>query len=308
MRPLFRASSAVGGAALVLGLWAGGAPAFEPGAHVPYMAGVAGGVPIGVLPPPSFYVSSLTGYSQGTAHADIEPRRPPGLAVFTEGLTLLWVPDLKILGATYGVYAVQTLAVKTLSHIPPHDRASTETGLVNTVISPLNLAWKLPSDFYVSGRFNVQLQDGQYSRSNTLNIANNFWTFEPNVGVSYLKGGLDLSLHLVYDISTENTNTRALGSVDHKYQSGNVFTGEYSATYAIGNWRWGLTGYGVAQTNDDSAGGRTLKHTSLTRTGLGPIAEFNNKWVGINLYYTRDVAWSRAFGGDNFFFKVTVKF
>lgn len=68
------------------------------------------------------------------------------------------------------------------------------------------------------------------------------------------------------------------------------------------------TGYGVAQTNDDSARGHLLRETEASRVGMGPIVEYNNKWVGINLYYIRDIEWNRAFGGDNFFFKVTVRF
>jgi hypothetical protein len=282
--------------------------AFEPGQHIPYAAGSAGGVPIGVNPPPGFYLSSLTGYFDGTFHTDVPPPHPLNISLFGEALTFLWVPDTTILGATYSALVNQGMITKTLSHIPPHNLTRTQTGLVNTVISPVNLSWSLPADFYVSGRFAVQLPDGQYNRDDLVNIANNFWAFEPNVGISYLKGGLDLSVRLLYDIVTENTDSNARGSAGGHYQSGNVFTGEFSATQSFGSWRFGLTGYGVAQTNDDSARGHLLKETEASRVGLGPIVEYNNKWVGINLYYIRDVQWNRAFGGDNFFFKVTVRF
>jgi hypothetical protein len=299
--------------AFVVGVIAVGAPvsaalAFEPGQHIPYAAGSAAGVPIGVNPPPGFYVSSLTGYFDATFHTDVMPKHPSNNSLFSEGLTFLWVPDFTFIGATYSALVNQTVIVKTISHIPPHDQTRTQTGLVNTVISPVNLSWSLPADFYVSARFNVHLLDGQYNRDDLVNIANNFWTFEPNVGISYLKGGFDFSVRLLYDIVTENTDSNAFGSRGGHYQSGNVFTGEYSVTQGFGNWRFGLTGYGVAQTNDDSARGHLLKETEASRVGLGPIVEYNNKWVGINLYYIRDVQWNRAFGGDNVFFKITVRF
>jgi hypothetical protein len=308
MRAVGRVLVAVTAGAIALAGPTRSAPAFEPGAHIPYLAGSAGGVPIGTMPPPSIYLSSLTTYLEGTFHTDIPPKHAPELQLLSEGLTLLWVPDIKLLGASYGAYVNQTAVVKTVTNIPPHGVTSTETGLVNTVISPLNLAWTLPSDFYVSGRFAFYPPDGQYNRGKLVNIANKFWTFEPNVGISYLKGGLDLSVHLVYDIVTENTDTNAKGSVDGRYQSGNVFIAEYSASQAFGKWRFGVTGFGVQQTNSDSAGGRTLRQTALSKVGIGPLIEYNAKWIGVNLYYIRDIVWNRAFGGDNFYFKVTVKF
>ena len=298
-------------ACLVSAFWLGATTAalgFEPGQHIPYLAGSAGGVPIGVNPPSGFYLSSLTTYFDGAFRTDVMPPHPSNISSFSEGLTFLWVPDFTFLGATYSALVNQVVVVKTISHIPPHDLTRTQTGLSNTLISPVNLAWTLPADFYVSGRFNVYLPDGQYNRDDLVNIANNFWAFEPNVGISYLKGGFDFSVRLLYDIVTENTDSNTRGSIRGHYQSGNVFTGEYSATQGFGNWRFGLTGYGVAQTNDDSASGHLLRKTEASRVGIGPIVEYNNKWVGINLYYIRDLEWNRAFGGDNFFFKVTVRF
>ena len=286
----------------------GAAGAFDPQGHVPFAPGSTGGVPIGVLPLPGFYLSSLGTWTEGSYHADTLPRKVPGLYVVGESLTFLWVPDVKILGASYGAFINQGFVQKTITHIPPRNIGKSETGPINTMVSPLNLAWSLPSNLYVSGRFAFYPPDGQYDRDNLVNIANHFWTFEPNVGISYLNGGLDLSLHLVYDIPTENESTNVRGSVNHRYQSGNVFTADYSASYAIGHWRFGLTGWGVQQTNDDSAGGRTLRGTQLWKVGLGPLIEYNISWLGVNLYYIRDVAWNNAFGGNTVYLRATFKF
>ncbi len=93
-------------------------------------------------------------------------------------------------------------------------------------------------------------------------LAFEFWAFEPNDGISYLNGGLDFFVRLLYDIVTENTDSNARGSV-------NGHSGEFSVTQAFGSWRFGLTGYGVAQTNDDSANGQLLRATEASRVSLG---------------------------------------
>jgi hypothetical protein len=284
------------------------AESLEPGAHPPYLVGSTLGVPIGVLPPPAIYVSSLTTYQNAYLHVDTKLRHTSTLAAFSEGLTLLWVPDLTLWGTRYGGFINQTAVVKTVTSVPPRGVTSTETGLVNTVISPLNLAWTLPNDLFVSARFSFYPPDGQYDRHNVVNIANNFWAFEPNVGISYLKNGFDLSVHLVYDIMTANNSSSAFGNAHSNYHSGNIFVGEVSVSQSFGHWRFGAVGYGVQQTHDDSAGGRTLPATQISKVGMGPLVEYNTPWVGINFYYVRDAAWKRAFGGDNFFLRATIKF
>jgi hypothetical protein len=295
-------------ATLTLAFAATPALAFEPGAHVPFIAGSTDGVPIGVIPPDGFYLGSLTTYAEGTFHPDSRPKHPNTLSLFTDGVALTWVPDIALWGTRYAASVGQPVVVATVTGIPPRGATVTESGLGNTTISPLNLAWTLPSDVYVSARFAFQPQDGQYDRHNLVNVANNFWTFEPNVGISYLKNGLDISVRLLYDIVTENRSSSARANVNGTYQSGNVFTAEYTVSQSVGRWRFGVTGDGVQQTNDDAPGGRTLHGTELSRVGIGPIIEYNARWIGVNLYYIHDVAWRGTFGGDNFFLRVTVKF
>jgi hypothetical protein len=308
VRAVRRVLTALMVAAMVFGASPGSAPGLEPGAHPPFLVGATDGIPIGALPPPAIYVSSLTTYLNGIFHADTKFKHTPSLASFSEGLTILWVPDFKLWGARYGAFVNQAAVVKTVSSIPPRGVTSTETGLGNTIISPLNLAWVVPKDLFVSARFSFYPPDGQYDRHNLVNIADNFWAFEPNVGISYLRNGLDLSVHLVYDIMTANNSSSAFGNVHSNYHSGNIFVADYSASQAFGQWRFGVTGYGVQQTHDDSAGGRTLDATQISKVGVGPLIEYNTSRIGINFYYVRDVAWKRGFGGDNFFLRATVKF
>jgi hypothetical protein len=283
------------------------ARAIEPGAHPPYLAGATAGVPIGVLPPPAFYVSNLATYFDYRFSPDTRPG-PRTLQVSSDALTVLWVPDLTILGARYGLLVQQGFVDKTVTGIPPRGATSTGTGLHNTLISPLNLAWTLPSDFFVSARVAVYLPNGHYSRNNLVNIANHFWAFEPSVGISYLRDEFDVSVHLVYDIMTENTDSNAPGSVNNRYRSGNIFSADYTVSQAFGSWRFGVTGFGVQQTHDDSADGRRVRDTKFSKIGIGPLVEYNARWIGINAYYIRDVTWTDTFGGDNFYLRVTVRF
>ncbi len=281
---------------------------FEPGAHPPFLAGSSVGVPIGVIPPAGFYLGSLTTYAQGTFHPDSRPKHPDTLRIITEGLTVTWVPDVELWGTRYAASVTEAFVIKTATNVPPRGIDITESGLVNTSINPVNLAWRLPQDFYLSARFAFQPPDGDYDRHHQVNIGNNFWAFEPNVGVSYLRGGFDVSVRLLYDIVTENKSSSAPGNVRSAYQSGNIFTGEYAVSQSIGSWRFGVSGYGFQQTNNDSAGGRTLHGTELSKVGMGPLVEYNAKWIGINLYYIHDIVWTGAAGGDNFYLRITVKF
>ena len=308
MRVAFqRAKTAGTVAALAVACSVGSAAALEPGAHPPFLAGSTGGVPIGLLPPAGFYVSSLTTYFDYSFHSD-NPGGPRNLYSFSEALSILWVPDITLLGARYGAFVQQPFVEKTVTGIPPRGRSSTETGLNNTVISPLNLAWALPGDVFVSARFAFQPAVGQYDRDNLVNIANNFWAFEPNVGITYLRGGVDLSVRLVYDVVTENPSSSARGNVNGRYRSGNIFTGDYTVSQAFGAWRFGVTGFGVQQTNDDSAGGQSLHGTTFSRVAIGPLIQYNTRRIGIDAHYIRDIAWSNTFGGHSFFFRFVVGF
>ena len=146
------------------------------------------------------------------------------------------------------------------------------------------------------------------TRDNLVNIANNFWALEPNVGITYVRGGFDLSVRFVYDIVTENRSSSARGNVNGQYQSGNIFTGDYTVSQAFGPWRFGVTGFGVQQTNDDSVGGRSLRETTFSRVAIGPLIQYNAKGIGLDAHYIRDVAWSNTFGGHSFFFRLAVGF
>jgi hypothetical protein len=307
MRVLPGVRTVVGIAAFVVASSTGSALAIEPGAHPPFLAGSTGGVPIGLIPQPSFYVSSLTTYLDYKFHADSRPG-PLALYALSEALTILWVPDFTILGARYGALVQQAVVERTITGIPPRGVSSTETGLNNTLISPINLAWTLSNDVFVSARFAVHLPNGQYDRHKLVNIANNFWAFEPNVGITYLRDGFDLSLRLLYDIMTENTRSNARGNVNGRYHSGNILSADYTASQAFGNWRFGVTGTGVWQTHNDSAGGRTLRDTTFSKFGIGPLIQYNAGWIGLNAHYIRDVVWTDTFGGGNFFFRATVRF
>jgi len=284
------------------------ARAFEPGAHPPFLAGSSAGVPIGVIPPAGYYLGSLATYAEGTFHPDSRPKTPDHVRAFTQGLTFTWVPDLEVSGTRYAASITQTFVAKEVAGVPPRNIDLNADGLVNTSISPINLAWVLPEHFYLSARFAFQVPDGQYDRHHQVYVANNFWDFEPNVGISYLRGGFDVSVRLLYDILTPNHSSSAPGNVHSNYHSGNVFTGEWAVSQSVGQWRFGIVGYGVQQTNDDSANGHTIEGTQLSRVGMGPLVEYNTKWIGINLYYTRDVVWRGAAGGDNFFLRATYKF
>jgi hypothetical protein len=72
----------------------------------------------------------------------------------------------------------------------PENRFS--NGFFNTIVSPYNLSWNF-HPFFIKTGLGIYLKDGYY-QSNTLSsgvkvtsagaIANNFWTFEPDLALT----------------------------------------------------------------------------------------------------------------------------
>jgi hypothetical protein len=75
------------------------------------------------------------------------------------------------------------------------------------------------------------------------NQGNPFWTFQPELILSYLKDGWNLSAAMYYEINTAN-------SIDN-YTTGNIFHVDFTATKTIGKWTLGPVAYYVGQVTDD---------------------------------------------------------
>jgi hypothetical protein len=253
-------------------------PASAVEGNTPYVPGISVGSAAGALPTPGVYFSNDNVFVDGGLKNNNGSSSGANVWADLEIPSLLWVPNVQVLGATYGVALVQPYVFQGIDSTGAGGRATLANGLFNTIISPVNLSWNLHNGFFVSTGLSIYLPDGYYQHqtgaggaqvSPQTSIANNFWTFEPGAAVSYLNDGWNLTLHGVVDVNTENDTT--------SYQSGDIFYLDYSATRTFGKWTVGAGGNYTQQFTNDTISGAAVNGNGnkLEKVLLGPTASYN---------------------------------
>jgi hypothetical protein len=242
----------------------------------------------------------------------------------------LFVPGWTFLGATYNAVVVQPfldvgignpLGAVTIAGTPVSP-ISVASGVFNTYIVPVELSWKLGnSGFAVKTGFGVFVPDGTHTGVNGLgNVGNPWYTFQPELIVSYLAGGYNLTAALYEEFNTANTNDN--------YTNGNVFHADFTATKTFGKWTLGPVAHYVAQVTDDSCPvgvcttahppklpplfpvpitlGGTLANTQRYSVfSVGGLVEYNFGPASLSVWATQDVSAkasnsaAAALGADN---------
>ncbi len=184
--------------------------------------------------------------------------------------SVLWVPGWNILGATYAAAIVEPYAMQNVNVGPNSGSTnSTSSGMFNTIISPINLGWNFHPFFFKVG-FSVYLNDGDTNHgtsSGASAIANNFYTFEPDIALSWLQGGWNLTGHAVFDFNTNDDHTNI--------QSGNVFYLDYTVSKSFGKWTFGAGGNYTKQFTCDTGSGNTSGCNEAQHVLAGPLMGYN---------------------------------
>ncbi|WP_263264109.1 transporter [Pseudomonas sp. RIT-PI-S] len=203
------------------------------------------GVTIGsnaAAPPPGLYSfnqvytiqATLTGPG-GAANTKLHL----GSAAF--GLT--WAPGWDLLGGTYTATVVQPFTYAKLG-APLDDHRS---GMHNTYVMPAAISWKVADSWYLKAGLGVGVPDGSIQGDTGLDsIGNPWWTFQPNLVLSYLNHGWNITANVSEEFNTPNWKT--------DYKMGNVLHLDLAATKTIGKWTVGPLATYVGQiTGDDSS-------------------------------------------------------
>jgi hypothetical protein len=122
----------------------------------------------------------------------------------------LFVPGWTFLGATYDAVLVQPwvdVGIGTLPGLVP--APGTTSGAFNTYIVPVELSWKLgTSGFAVKTGLGIYAPTGTQTGANKLgNVGNPWWTFQPELIISYLANGWNLSAAIYEEFNTRNRVT-----------------------------------------------------------------------------------------------------
>lgn len=250
-------SAAVG--LLSAGLLASTASAYEAGVHEATRTGITLGSPAGALPMPGLYMNLNTFFY------DVHIVDRFGNNTFIHDTTaspsalLMWVPEWKFLGASFGAYVVQPFVLNATTFEPvappcPTGDCSVRNvmGLHNTFISPFNLSWNLGGRWFTALGFGFYAPDGKIG--NAANILPptagtgapglDYWTFQPRWAISYLDKDYNLTANLYYEINTKNLRSQ--------YTSGNILYGDFTATKNFGKWDIGPVAAFMWQTTNDS--------------------------------------------------------
>jgi hypothetical protein len=196
------------------------------------------------------------------------------------------------------------------------------SGVHNTYFVPVELSWKLGTSGFV-----VKTGLGIFAPTGTVqgaagpavggtcltavgcngfaNFGNKYWTFQPELIVSYLKDGWNLSAALYEEFNTAN-------QIDH-YTQGDVFHADFTATKTIGKWTLGPVGYYVAQVSNDKCSDATCLAThplGLAPGGnplagntqrfqlfaVGGLVEYNFGPASLSVWATQEV-YAKSSGG-----------
>ncbi len=266
----------------------GGYPGWgtKPGALIGSSAGV---------PPPGIYMfnqvftyqTNLTGPLTNFIgnHTGVQA------AVDVQGF--LFVPGWTFLGATYDAVLVQPFIMASIGGPLNLNPAfpSQIAGAHNTYIVPVELSWKLgTSGFAVKTGLGIYAPDGTVQGPTGLsNVGNPWWTFIPEVIVSYLANGYNLTAAFQEEFNTKNT-------VDG-YTTGDIFRADFTATKTIGKWTVGPVAYYVGQVSNDScpavscivAGGTAGNAQRFNLFAVGGLVEYNFGPASLSVWATQEV-------------------
>lgn len=273
---------------------------------VPYTDGINIGNAAGALPPPGFYFQNTFFYAPISSNDSSGHRTGTNITGFVDVPVLLWVPNYQIFGAQYAAAFVQPF-----DHIDSNDRVTNigtgRTGAFESIISPVNLSWKLQNDFHVAVGLGIYIPDGTFDPHKTGGTlpSSNFWAYEPSVGISWLHDGWNASAKALIDFNGKDTLTN--------YQSGDVFTTDFSLTKTIGKWTFGAGGYWRYQYNNNSSGTAATQawinsqHGNRAEEfGISPLIGYNFGPIAFDFYYERALYWKSEPAGDRFFTRTTI--
>ena len=268
-----------------------GAPALLPGVTV--------GLPAGAAPPPGLYFGQTSLYFSGPLVNGAGARTGVSISFEETISTLLVQPNISILGGQY--YAFGAL---TLQHNDTNVLGTTTTanGFFNPIISPLNISWALGHGFFVSTGIGFYLPVGDYSSRRT-HVANNFSTFQPSLGLTYLDNGINLTANVLLNVNLPNSVTN--------YDSGSLFGIDYTATKSIGKFTFGLNGYTIHQFQNDRRNGLVVGTgvsygNRLDDIALGPYLAYDFGPVSVSAWYDHEVFTRNSVHSDIVWAKLAV--
>ena len=250
--------------------------------------GILIGASAGVPPPGLYMFDQVFTYQAKIAGPATSGLGAPHVSVDVNATGLLFVPGWSFLGATYDAVIVQPLVASSISN-PINAQA---VGVYNTYFVPVELSWKLgDSGFAVKTGLGIWSPTGNISGPAGLsNVTLPYWTFQPELILSYLKDGWNLSAAIYEEFHTANSVTG--------YRTGDVLHADFTATKTIGKWTIGPVAYYVGQVSNDQSSafyGNALGTQRYDVWAVGGLVGYDFGSVSLNVWATQEIS-ARASG------------
>jgi len=259
----------------------GGSGHYMPGAAASFIDVLPGRTSVAAVPTYTYYEGEASGGRRipiigGTAlRLDAK--------VHALSVPIIYQTPIELLGGHYAVGAVLPLArVETTgtltfanTNLPSGLRRDTATGLGDIALLPFMLGWT-NQDLKYDVRLIVYAPTGDYDQNDLANVGKNYWTFEPEISLSYLssKIGLEATAFAGISLNTKNEDT--------DYQTGSQFHMDLTVAQHLPLGSLGLIGVGAnafyyQQTSSDRGSGAVLGGFKGRTLGVGPVLSYATK-------------------------------
>ncbi len=239
------------------------------------------------VPPPGIYmfnqVFTLQGNLAGPATKTVGNK--VGVQAFVDAQGFLFVPGWSFLGATYDAVLVQPFVSQSLGS-PVN---SQQSGMFNTYVVPVELSWNNigNSGFGVKTGLGIYMPDGTKTGiAGTGNVGSPYWTFQPEIIVSYLADGWNLSAAVYQEFNTASSVTG--------YTTGNILHADFTATKTIGKWTFGPVAYYQGQVSKDKSsafyGNAILNANTYDIWAVGGLVGYNFGVASLSVWATDEVS------------------
>ncbi len=294
-------------AAAMMMLTAGAASATE--LWDPHLRGVDEGMSAGALPPGVYGV--LNNYWAAYSQFDQDGHKTGvKLDALVEVPVVLWQTGLKVFGADYAVAIAQPFdytSVRALNTAGVSNNG--HWGTYNTILVPGILSWSLKHDLHVSTGLTVYVDDASTSPANPpkyggVGSGNGYWTLQPDLGISWLHDGWNVSLSAHYSYNFENGTTH--------YKSGQEIAIDYTIAKTIGKWTVGLGAHQINQITSDTGVGAAacaLKNgCKVNAYGVGPLVSYQFGGVALTAEYNQNLHTENDVAGSIFNLRLVMPF
>ncbi len=293
-------------AALAALLLSTAAQAREPGIAPQFPPGQTLGLANAVSPPPGLYLMNRLAWYDAELRDNRGRALGQHVTVRSEALQLTWVPGWTLLGGAYKAFVNVPLVDMTVTRTSPATgrpgRYHT-SGIADPKIQPLDLSWALGDGWHLGAGLGVYVPVGTYSVNAAINPGQPFWTVEPGVAVTWAKDGWNASLHMVYDINSENPDTH--------YRSGDQLFANATLTRKVGGWEVGPVAYFQKQVTEDrnEGGAAVFRGTTADpaeQVAAGLLVSHALGSARITAFVTRDIEARNTLGGDKVWLNVSL--